>query len=57
MPHRTTRGIKQDRARRSAQGWERGKKAKKIGNPRYKPVSVMTKHGSMKKVYKLRNLK
>ncbi len=28
----------QDRARRSKQNWERGRGARRIGNPRYKPV-------------------
>jgi len=28
----------QDRARRSKQNWERGRGARRIGNPRYKPI-------------------
>lgn len=28
----------QDRARRSSQRWERGRGARRIGNPSYKPV-------------------
>lgn len=35
---RTTRSWSQDQAKRSKQNWERGRKAKKIGNPRYKKV-------------------
>jgi len=35
---RTTRGKNQDNKRRSKEDWERGKGAKRIGNPRYKPV-------------------
>ena len=34
----TARGRKQDRARRSTESWERGRGARRIGNPRYKPV-------------------
>lgn len=30
--------TRQDQARRSKQKWERGKGAKRKGNPRYKPV-------------------
>ena len=41
--------TKQDQARRSKQGWERGRGAKRKGNPRYKPVKR-----SGKKVYILR---
>ena len=40
---------KEDSKRRSKEGWERGKGAKRKGNPRYKPV---TRNG--KKVYVLR---
>ena len=46
----TKRGWKQDRARRSKQNWERGRGAKRKGNPRYKPV---TRKG--RKVYVLRS--
>jgi len=35
----TTRGRKQDRAKRSTESWERGRGARRIGNPRYKPVN------------------
>jgi len=41
--------TRQDQTRRSKQGWERGRGAKRIGNPRYKPV---IRNG--KKVYILR---
>jgi hypothetical protein len=34
----TKRGWKQDQEKRSKQGWERGRGAKRKGNPRYKPV-------------------
>jgi len=42
----------QDQARRSKQDWERGRGARRIGNPRYKPV---VRKG--KKVYILRKKK
>lgn len=45
---------KQDSKRRSSQSWERGTKARKIGNPRYKPIRVRCKGGYTRKVYKLR---
>ncbi len=53
MP-RSKRSLNQDRAKRSSEGWERGKKAKKIGNPRYKPVIITDKNGNKRKVYKVR---
>lgn len=34
----TRRGLRQDIRRRSKQNWERGRGAKRKGNPRYKPV-------------------
>lgn len=34
----TKRGWAQDSRRRSKQKWERGRGAKRKGNPRYKPV-------------------
>ena len=46
----TTRGIKQDRARRSKEGWERGKGAPKKGNPRYQPKRKCYKKANGKKV-------
>ncbi|MCD6275446.1 MAG: hypothetical protein J7J42_01745 [Thermoplasmata archaeon] len=52
---RSRRSIKQDRARRSKQPWERGRGAPKKGNPRYKPVIVTDKNGHRRKVYKLRS--
>jgi len=42
----------QDQARRSKQNWERGRGARRIGNPRYKPV---VRNG--RKVYVLRKRK
>ena len=47
----------QDQARRSKQDWERGKGAKKIGNPRYKPKRVRGKDDVIRKVYCLRSRK
>jgi hypothetical protein len=41
--------TKADQSRRSKQPWERGRGAKRIGNPRYKPV---VRNG--RKVYVLR---
>jgi len=38
MIKHTRRGLRQDQKRRSNQGWERGRGAKRKGNPRYKPV-------------------
>lgn len=49
MPSHSSRGLKQDRSRRSKEDWERGRGAKRKGNPRYKPV-VRNK----RKVYILR---
>ena len=62
MSEKTRRGRKQDAAGhsrwRSKEPWERGKGAKKKGNPRYKPVRVTIKKGPRKgktmKVYKVR---
>ena len=42
-----------DRKRRSSEGWERGRGARRKGNPNYKPVKRRTKSG-LKKVYVLR---
>jgi hypothetical protein len=50
----TKRGLKQDIKKRSKQNWERGKGARKIGNPRYKPVRVKGKDDVVRKIYKLR---
>ncbi|MBC8495825.1 hypothetical protein H8D36_06735 [archaeon] len=49
MIKHTSRGLKQDQKRRSKQTWERGRGAKRKGNPRYKPV---VRNG--RKVYVLR---
>ena len=54
MIKHTNRGLKQDMRRRSKQNWERGRGARKIGNPRYKPVRVRGKDNVVRKVYKLR---
>jgi hypothetical protein len=50
---RTTRGRSQDARRRSKQPWERGRGARRIGNPRYKP-STCIRNGKRVKVYRLR---
>jgi hypothetical protein len=50
---RTTRSINADRRQRSSQSWERGRTAKKIGNPRYRPSTCM-RSGQRVKVYRLR---
>lgn len=50
----TKRGWRQDQKRRSQQNWERGKGAKRKGNPRYKPVKRKGKDGVRRKVYILR---
>ena len=54
MIKHTSRGLKADMKRRSAENWERGKGAKKIGNPRYKPVRRKDKNDVMRKLYILR---
>ena len=43
-----------DQARRSKQPWERGRGAKKKGNPRYKPVRRRDKNDVLRKLYVLR---
>ena len=50
----TSRGLAQDMKRRSKENWERGRGARKIGNPRYKPVRVRGKDDVVRKIYKLR---
>ena len=57
MIKHTSRGLKSDMKRRSAENWERGVGARKIGNPRYKPVRVKGKDDVIRKVYKLRKRK
>lgn len=49
---RSTRSITSDRAKRSKQSWERGRGAKRKGNPNYMPVK---RNG--RKVYVLRKRK
>ena len=44
-----------DQVRRSKQNWERGRGAKRIGNPRYKPRRVRGKDDIVRKIYELRN--
>ena len=57
MIKHTKRGLSQDIKRRSKENWERGRGARKIGNPRYKPVRVRGKDDVIRKVYKLRKRK
>lgn len=54
MIKHTKRGLKADMMRRSKQNWERGKGAKKKGNPRYKPVRRRDKNDVLRKLYVLR---
>jgi len=54
---RTSRSLKQDMKRRSKENWERGRGAKKKGNPRYKPKRVKGKDDVIRKVYCLRKRK
>ena len=54
MIKHTKRGLKQDLKRRSKQNWERGRGARKIGNPRYKPVRRKDKNDVLRKLYVLR---
>ena len=48
------RSQSRDMKRRSKEGWERGRGAKRKGNPRYKPVIKMCKDSIRRKVYKVR---
>jgi len=57
MPIHTKRGLKQDIKLRSKENWERGKGAKKKGNPRYKPVKRRDKNDVLRKLYILRSRK
>ena len=57
MIKHTSRGLKQDMRQRSKENWERGKGAKKIGNPRYKPVRRKDKNDVLRKLYILRSRK
>jgi len=57
MIHHTKQGLKNDLKRRSAENWERGKGARKIGNPRYKPVNRRGKDHVIRKLYVLRKRK
>lgn len=54
MIKHTRRGLKADMKRRSAENWERGRGAKKKGNPRYKPVRRKDKNDVLRKLYILR---
>jgi len=53
----TSRGLKQDIKRRSKENWERGRGAKKIGNPRYTPKRIKGKDDVIRKIYCLRKKK
>ena len=46
--------TRQDQVRRSSQAWERGSRARKIGNPRYRPSTCM-RNGLKVKCYRVRN--
>ena len=50
----TKRGLKLDMKKRSKENWERGRGAKKKGNPRYKPVRRKDKNDVLRKLYILR---
>ena len=51
----TKRGWSKDRKLRSKENWERGRGAKRKGNPRYKPSTCYNKRlGKRVKCYKLR---
>ena len=52
--HHTSRGLSQDRKRRSSEPWERGVGAPRKGNPSYMLMKVRTKYGGWKRVYVLR---
>jgi len=54
MKQHTSRGLKVDMKRRSKENWERGRGAKKKGNPRYKPVRRRDKNRVLRKLYILR---
>lgn len=49
----TKLGRKLDKAKRSSESWERGRGARRIGNPRYKPSTAM-RNGKRIKVYRVR---
>ena len=57
MIKHTSRGLKQDVANRSKENHERGRGARKIGNPRYKPVKRKDKNDVLRKLYILRKRK
>lgn len=50
MKH-TKKGWKRDQKKRSKQPWERGRGAKRKGNPRYKPIRKRCKDGIVRKIY------
>ena len=57
MKKHTSRGLKQDIKRRSQENWERGRGARRISNPRYKPVKRRDKNDVLRKLYILRSRK
>ena len=54
VKRRSRKSFKLDKAKRSKQGWERGKGAPRKSNPKYKPVRRRDKNGVTRKVYILR---
>ena len=46
--------TRQDQLRRSKEPWERGRGARKIGNPRYTPKRIRGKDDVIRKIYCLR---
>ena len=54
VKRRSRKSFKLDKAKRSAQGWERGKGAPKKSNPKYRPIRRRDKNGVTRKVYILR---
>ena len=51
---RSKHSKRMDDKKRSKQNWERGRGAKRKGNPRYKPTVITNKRGRRQKVYVLR---
>jgi len=49
--------TRQDQSQGSKQGWERGRGARKISNPRYKSVRRRDKNDVLRKLYVLRSKK
>lgn len=47
--------TRQDQSKRSKENWERGRGARKIGNPRYTPKMIRGKDKVTRKIYCLRD--